>query len=68
MELLQRRLRQIEIIERKTPEEVAEIIGVSRATYFNFKNGSSVPDVNHLQRLIKRFKYSADWFFNEGVV
>jgi len=68
MKLLQKRLKQIEVMEQKTPEEIAEIIGVSRATYFNFKNGSSIPDMNHLQKLINRFKYSADWFYNEGVV
>jgi transcriptional regulator with XRE-family HTH domain len=68
MKLFQKRLKQIEIIEQKTPEEIAEIIGVSRATYFNYKAGLSVPDYDALKRLVDRFKIDAGWLFSEKII
>ena len=65
--LIQKRLKQIEIIEQKTPEEIAEIIGVSRATYFNIKNGNSVLDAKQIQILVDKFGYSGDWFFSNKI-
>lgn len=46
---------------KKTQEEVANHIGVSRARYSHYENGRSEPDYDTLQKLADYFKVSTDY-------
>lgn len=45
---------------KKTQEEVANHIGVSRARYSHYENGRSEPDYDTPQKLADYFKVSTD--------
>ncbi len=46
---------------KKTQEEVANHIGVSRARYSHYENGRSEPDYDTPQKLADYFKVSTDY-------
>ena len=65
--LIQKRFRQIPIIESLPVEKIAEMIEVSYQQYSNYQTGRHSPSVEVLERVIKKFGYSGDWFFNENI-
>lgn len=45
----------------RTQEDVAKIIGISRARYSHYENGRSEPDTDTLQKIADFYQVSIDW-------
>jgi|GEM_PF-1082277 len=56
------RLEKIKKNERLSIEEYMELLGVTKTSYYNWKNGENYPNSDILIRIIDKYpKYSADW-------
>lgn len=51
---------------KRTQEEVAEIVGLSRARYSHYENGRSEPDHETLQSLAKYFGVTVDYLLGSS--
>lgn len=50
---------------KRTQEEIASHIGVSRARYSHYENGRSEPDYDTLQKLADYFQVTTDYLLTE---
>ena len=56
------RLEKIKKNERLSIEEYMELMGVTKSSYYNWKNEENYPNSEILIRILKKYpKYSADW-------
>lgn len=47
-------------------KNMAELMGVSQSTYFNYKNGTTVVQTEILKTVAKHFKISLDWLVGKS--
>ncbi len=58
------RLKTLESVLDLNPDAMAELGGCSRSTYYRYRSGKSVPDLNFIHNILKNeTKISADWLF-----
>lgn len=55
------RLNQLLQDNRVTQDELAKYVGITRQTVSSWKDGKTVPDIESLYRICKRFDISADY-------
>jgi len=67
MDLIARRLVQLEIINRSNPQEMAKIMGIGESTYYRYRAGDGYPDWKMLDNLVSRFKISGGWLFDKSI-
>lgn len=58
--ILAERIKHARIAKGKTQEEMAYLIGITRATYGYYENGKVLPPVDKLVKLAKYFHVSLD--------
>jgi len=68
MDLIARRLVQLEIINSSNPHEMAKIMGIGESTYYRYRAGEGYPDWKMLDNLVGRFKISGGWLFDKNIV
>ena len=59
--IFQTRLRELFYKSEKSQEKVAQEIDVARPTFVGWMNGTSLPDINSLIKLVNYFNVSADY-------
>ena len=55
------RLYELRLKKNLKTEEVAELIGVSRAAYTNWENGKREPDISYIMKLARLYRVSIDY-------
>lgn len=61
--MLFNRIKQFREYNKLTPEQVAEIVGVSTDTYKDFELGKATPTINIVEKLAKSYKVTIDEFY-----
>lgn len=65
MNSIAERLRQLEKILQLKPSSMAKIGGCSRSTYYRYRNGKSVPDLDFLKKFLNyETNLNPDWIVN----
>jgi transcriptional regulator with XRE-family HTH domain len=67
MDLIARRLVQLEIINSLSAQQMAKIMGIGESTYYRYRSGDGYPDWKMLDNLISRFKISGGWLFDKSI-
>jgi transcriptional regulator with XRE-family HTH domain len=68
MDLIAKRLVQIEIMNSLSAQQMAKIMGIGESTYYRYRAGDGYPDWKMLDNLVSRFKISGGWLFDRSVV
>lgn len=56
------RLEKIRKTQRLTIPEFMELMGVTKSSYFNWRNGKNTPNVEYLVRVLEKYpQYSTEW-------
>jgi len=68
MDLIARRLVQIEVMNSLSAQQMAKIMGIGESTYYRYRAGEGYPDWKMLDNLVSRFKISGGWLFDRNIV
>lgn len=63
---LSEKLRRLEEVLGLTPQEMANLGGCSRSTYYRYRSGESVPDLNFFRKILENEnRINADWLLKD---
>jgi len=68
MDIIARRLVQIEVMNSLSAQQMAKIMGIGESTYYRYRAGDGYPDWKMLDNLVSRFKISGGWLFDRNIV
>lgn len=66
--MLTQRLMKLRKEKKKTQDDVANFLGISRPAYGNYENGKREPDIETLTKLADYFDVSMDYLIGRSIV
>lgn len=61
-EILRQRLKEQRVLHKKTQEEIAALLDISRANYGYYENGKNLPPIDKVLTLANYYNVSLDYF------
>ena len=61
MEIFQKNITELRIINKYTQRQVAEVLGISQPSYIRYENGKAEPSLENLVKLADLYDVSIDY-------